>query len=87
MGDILLTTPVLRSLKTKFPDSEIHFVTKKKHKHIIQNNIYVDSIISLEGSFFEMAAKLKKQNNQNATEKMLFIWSTSQIGSAALLPV
>ena len=62
MGDILLTTPVLRSLKTKFPDSEIHFVTKKKYKQIIQNNIYVDNIIFLEGSFFEMVSKLRKQN-------------------------
>ena len=62
MGDILLTTPVLRSLKTKFPDSEIHFVTKKKYKQIIKNNIYVDNIIFLEGSFFEMVSKLRKQN-------------------------
>ncbi|RZM26882.1 MAG: glycosyl transferase, partial [Pedobacter sp.] len=30
MGDIIYTTPIVRCLKQRFPDAEIHFLTKEQ---------------------------------------------------------
>jgi heptosyltransferase-2 len=38
IGDIVLTTPVLRCLKQQLPETEIHYCTKINFKSIIENN-------------------------------------------------
>ena len=48
MGDILLTTPVLKAIKEKFPDASIDFFIKKKYQEIIRENPVIDKIYSLE---------------------------------------
>lgn len=45
-GDVLLTTPIVKELKNKFPDSYLVFMTK--YPEILQNNPYVDEIIRFE---------------------------------------
>jgi ADP-heptose:LPS heptosyltransferase len=42
IGDIVLTTPVLRCLKKKFPDAELHFLTKSAFRSLIGENPHVD---------------------------------------------
>jgi len=42
-GDVLLTTPILKGLKSKFPGSHLVFMTN--YPEILQNNPYVDEII------------------------------------------
>lgn len=42
IGDIVLTTPVLRCLKQQMPGVEIHFLTKKKFKAVTIANPYID---------------------------------------------
>ena len=37
-GDVLLTSPLLKIIKAREPDSEIHFVVKDRYSDIIQNN-------------------------------------------------
>ena len=44
IGDIVLTSPVVRGLKQQVKDAEIHFVTKKKHASIVTSNPYVDKV-------------------------------------------
>lgn len=48
IGDIVLTTPVLRCLKKQAPDSEIHYLTKAAFAPIIQNNPYVHRVHILD---------------------------------------
>lgn len=48
IGDIVLTTPVIRCLKKQFPDSEIHFITKPAFKTILENNPYINKLYLLE---------------------------------------
>ena len=48
IGDIVLTTPVIRCLKKQLPDAEIHFITKPQFKTILENNPYIDKLIILE---------------------------------------
>lgn len=47
IGDIVLTTPVVRCLKKKFPQSQIHYLTKIANMSILENNPYVDKVITL----------------------------------------
>ena len=49
IGDIILTTPVLRHLKNQVEDAEIHFLTKSTFASLLEANPYVDHIYSFEG--------------------------------------
>ncbi len=62
IGDIVLTTPVVRCLKTQIDDAEIHYVTKVQYQSILQNNPYIDKIFVLKESIIELMNELKKEN-------------------------
>lgn len=61
IGDIVLTTPVLRCLKTQLPDAEIHFLTKKKFFSLVEHNPYVDKIFTFENDLSGVIQELKKE--------------------------
>lgn len=44
IGDIVLTTPVIRCLKKQVPNSIIHFITKPQYVEILKFNPYIDKI-------------------------------------------
>ena len=52
IGDIVLTTPVIRCLKQQLKDVEIHFLTKKSFEAILQNNPYITKIYTIEKEKF-----------------------------------
>ncbi|MBI4801137.1 MAG: glycosyltransferase family 9 protein [Elusimicrobia bacterium] len=45
IGDVLLTTPLIRALKKRHPSAEIFFLTKKPSEKILRNNPLVSGII------------------------------------------
>ncbi len=59
IGDIVLTSPIIRCLKQQIPDSEIHFLTKENFSTIVLNNIYIDKVFILKISLNEVLAQLK----------------------------
>ena len=61
IGDIVLTTPVMRCLKTQKPEYQVHFATKKAYKNLLANNPYIDKIHVLEDSLSDLASELKKE--------------------------
>ncbi len=62
IGDIVLTTPVMRALKnTSGLEAEVHFVTKKSFAGFMRNNPNVDLVHELEGSVFELAKRLRNE--------------------------
>ncbi len=61
IGDIVLTSPVVRCLKKQLPDSKIHFLTKKPFTSIIEPNPNVDKVFFLESSLPKVIAELKKE--------------------------
>jgi ADP-heptose:LPS heptosyltransferase len=61
IGDIVLTTPVIRALKTQLDGAEIHFVTKKQFKILLEENPYVDKLHWLDGSLAELIKSLKAE--------------------------
>jgi heptosyltransferase-2 len=44
LGDILLTTPLIRSIKKKYPDIKIDFILKEQYKELLQFNPYLSRI-------------------------------------------
>lgn len=62
IGDIVLTTPVVRCLKQQLNNVQIHFVTKKQFSSVINNNPYVDKLYTIEKSTSEIIEELKNEN-------------------------
>lgn len=59
IGDIVLTTPVLRCLKRKYPDVELHYFTKKSFAGILEANPNVDVVHTLKDDLQENISTLK----------------------------
>ena len=62
IGDIVLTTPVIRCIRKKFPAAIIHFLTKKNFAEILEPNPYLDKIIYLRKSSSSTIEELKNEN-------------------------
>jgi heptosyltransferase-2 len=61
IGDIVLTTPVVRCLKQQVPDAEIHFLTKKEYAGLISANPYIDAVRVLGSSWELMLHELQTE--------------------------
>ena len=62
IGDIVLTTPVLRCIKQQLKEVELHFITKQKFISVIDQNPYVDKFYTINNSLSEVMPQLKKEN-------------------------
>ncbi|QEC67014.1 glycosyltransferase family 9 protein [Panacibacter ginsenosidivorans] len=61
IGDIVLTTPVMRCLKKQLPDAEVHFLTKKSMKAVTEHNPYIDKFFYFDKNLKELKQELKKE--------------------------
>ncbi len=61
IGDIVLTTPVVRNLKQQCEGAEIHYVTKKEYVYLLEHNPYIDKIHTLDKSLSALAEELRKE--------------------------
>ena len=62
IGDIVLTTPVVRCLKKQIPNADIHFITKSNFASLLENNPYVSKIHTIDDKVSEVSEALKKEN-------------------------
>lgn len=62
IGDIILTTPVIRCLKTQMPNCQVHYATKKSFASILSTNPYVDKLFLLENDLSILIHQLKLEN-------------------------
>lgn len=61
IGDIVLTSPVVRCLKQQAGDSEVHFLTKPAFKDIVISNPNIDKVITLKENFEETIQDIKSE--------------------------
>ncbi len=61
IGDIVLTTPVVRTMKQQLEKVEIHYLTKKSFQVILKNNPNIDKLITIEKEIDEVIGDLKKE--------------------------
>lgn len=59
IGDIVLTTPVVRCIKKQIPNAEIHYATKAGFKNMLSPNPYISQIHTFEKSVKEVQDELK----------------------------
>jgi ADP-heptose:LPS heptosyltransferase len=62
IGDIVLTTPVIRCLKMQLPDAEIHFLTKKQNASLLMYNPHIGKLWLYEGDFSSILPEMRKEN-------------------------
>jgi len=61
IGDIVLTTPVVRCLKNQFQGAEIHYLTKRRNLDLLEANPYIDKIHLFGDSLTETIQELKAE--------------------------
>ncbi|NPV10826.1 MAG: lipopolysaccharide heptosyltransferase II [Ignavibacteria bacterium] len=65
IGDLILSTIVLKNLKNEIPDCKIHYLTESFASPILKFNPYITKIYEFKNSFFEnlrLINRLRKEN-------------------------
>lgn len=62
IGDIVLTTPVIRCLKQQLEGCTIHFATKGQYASILYSNPFVDKVIEYNKDWDLLMRELKSNN-------------------------
>lgn len=64
IGDVLLTTPLLRSIRQRHPEAQITVLTKRAFAPLLSHNPRIDRVMALEpsGSLVHIAAELRGEN-------------------------
>lgn len=63
IGDMVLTTPVIRALREQIqPAPEIHFLTKQAYGTVLAHNPHIDRIHTIEKSTAELTDTLRELN-------------------------
>jgi ADP-heptose:LPS heptosyltransferase len=61
IGDIVLTTPVIRCIKQQLPQVELHFVTKASFKNVLDLNPHINKLHTFEKEITELTQKLSDE--------------------------
>ncbi len=62
IGDIVLTTPVIRCAKKQLNGTEVHFVTKEAFKSVLIHNPNIDKLYTFKEDVSELYDQLKAEN-------------------------
>ena len=61
IGDIVLTTPVIRCLKQQVDGIEVHYLTKKTFSGLLSSNPYIDEVHLLDEKLSETVNQLERE--------------------------
>lgn len=61
IGDIVLTTPIVRCIKQQLPEVELHVLTKSSFRSIYAANPNIDKVFELHGNMKELISQLRKE--------------------------
>ena len=61
IGDIVLTTPVIRCLKQQLPGAEIHYVAKEVFSVVLHGNPYLDKLLTFKKDISEIYEVLQSE--------------------------
>ena len=59
IGDIVLTTPIIRCIREQLPETEIHYLTKKQFQPLLSANQNIHRIWLFEDDFDKLIPQLK----------------------------
>jgi len=74
LGDVILTTPLLKAVKTIYPESSLSFLLIPETKEVLANNPWLDEIIVYDkrkkdkgiANFFSLVKRIRKKNFDRA---------------------
>lgn len=61
IGDIVLTTPIIRCAKKQLKTVEIHYITKESFSSILKNNPYIDKLYTFKKDVSEVYEQLRAE--------------------------
>lgn len=61
IGDIVLTTPVVRMLKKQVENAEVHYLTKAKFRYLVDANPHIDKVHAYDGNMVALLESLKDE--------------------------
>lgn len=61
IGDIVLTTPVIRCIKQQLPGVTLHYLTKSSYRAVVAHNPHIDKVFYLEDDLNTVVEALKKE--------------------------
>lgn len=62
IGDIVLTSPVVRCIKQQLPNAQVHFITKHQFKSTVEHNLNIDRLFTFKSNISEIIPQLKNEN-------------------------
>lgn len=62
IGDVVLTSPVVRMLATQIPNADIHYVTKQSFTSLVEYNPHISKIHVFTDNLHQLVLKLKQEN-------------------------
>jgi len=63
IGDVVLTSPVIRCLRAKFPNAQIDFLTREPFAPLVQHNPHVNRVYTFKKDISEVLPQLKEANH------------------------
>jgi len=61
IGDVVLTSPVVRCLKEQVPGAQIHYCTKPAYRSIVDFNPHIDKCFYIDGNLFDLIRQLRAE--------------------------
>ena len=61
IGDIVLTTPVVRALAQQVPGAQVHFATKPAYRGLLEPNPHIAKVHVLSGSLRDLVRELRAE--------------------------
>ncbi len=62
IGDIVLTTPIIRGLKQQVENAEVHYLTKPQFAGIINKNPNIDKLLTLKNELKDTIEEIKAEH-------------------------
>lgn len=88
IGDIVLTSPIVRCIKSQLPDAEVHFLTKASFESLVSSNPFIDKVHLLKDSLNDLKESLISENfdfvvdlHKNIRSKKVCSWLDCPNGS------
>ena len=93
MGDIVVLSPLFRSLRERFKNSQIDFIVKKQFSSLVENNPYISNILLFDtkdglNGWLDLCRKLSNEgyslfidmhNNIRSWILSLYMWRVRQL--------
>jgi heptosyltransferase-3 len=62
LGDVILTTPAVAALKSRYPESRIDYLTEERFAPVLEGNPHIDETVTMAGGFLGTVARIRKRH-------------------------